>query len=65
MISFTEEAVLNPDALPEGLRGYRFYRAEIWTDDCVGYPYEFGSLWLPPYVNIEDVEAVINKRGER
>lgn len=64
-IEFTEEIVLNPKALPEGMIGFRFYRAEIWADDCPHYPHEYGNLWLPPYVDISVIEDTINQEIER
>lgn len=58
-IEFTEEMVMNPDALPKQIRGFRHYRQEIWVGD-EAYPIEMGSLWLPPYIDIVKVEEVIN-----
>ena len=59
LIEFTEEMVMNPDALPEQIRGFRYYRQEIWVGG-EHFPIEMGSLWLPPTVDIREVEEVIN-----
>lgn len=58
MISFTEEMVLNPDALDGIPKGFRYYREEIWVGS--GYPIEEGHLWLPPNVDIDEIEELIN-----
>lgn len=59
LIEFTEEMVLNPDSLPQQIRGFRYYRQEIWVGG-EPYPIEMGSLWLPPHVDITRIEEVIN-----
>ena len=54
MVNFTEELAFNPP-----IEGYRFYREEV---DVAGekYPMQLGGIWLPPSVDISDVEEVIN-----
>lgn len=64
-IEFTEEMVMNPNAVPEGMREFRYYRAEIWTDDGQHYPHEYGGLWLPKHVDISVVEDAVNQEIER
>jgi len=59
MIMFTEEMVLNPDALGDIPRGFRYYREEIHVDG-LSYPIEQGYLWLPPHVDISKLEDLIN-----
>ena len=58
-VTFTEEMVLNPDALGSIPHNYRFYREEIIVPN-EPYPVECGRLWLPPYVDITKIEEIIN-----
>ena len=62
-ITFTEEMVMNPDALNGIPIDFRYYREEIWVGE--GFPLEEGHLWLPPYVDICDIEDLINGRVHR
>ena len=59
MIMFTEEMVMNPDALGDIPRDFRYYREEIHVDG-LSYPVERGYLWLPPHVDISKLEDLIN-----
>jgi len=59
-IDFTEEMVMNPDAMPEGIKDLRYYRQEFFIEGHM-FPVEMGGIWLPPDVDIEDVMRVCNK----
>jgi len=61
-IDFTEEMVLNNSSLPKGMKDFRYYRAEIWSDKDQHYAHEFGGLWLPKHVDICLIEDFINER---
>lgn len=54
--SLTEEAVLNPDALPPSLRGWRRYRIE-YGFECACPE---GLMYLPASVDPDDIEKLIN-----
>lgn len=59
MISFTEEMVMNRDAIPRGIpKDWRYYRCEIHQP--FGFPVEHGYLWLPPHIDISKIEDIIN-----
>lgn len=59
--SVTEEAVLNPDALPEKMRNYRAYRVEYGAEcSCPE-----GFLYLPPDVDPEALEALLRPAPKR
>ena len=52
-IDFTEEMILNPDALPEQMRDMRRYRIEYGghAESCI----KECTIYLPPYVNYHDL----------
>lgn len=56
-ISITEEAVLNPDALPEALRDWRFYRIEYGgpNESCLWE----GKILLPRSADPRVVETLL------
>lgn len=53
-----EEMVLNPDALPECMRGMRRYRIEYGghAEECVMEC----TIYLPANVNASDIEKLLN-----
>ena len=54
----TEEMILNPDALPPSLRGWRRYRIEYGIEcSCLE-----GLIYLPSDVDPEAIEALLNTR---
>lgn len=59
-ISFTEEMVMNYHSLPEEMKGFRYYRAELWFEG-MPYPIEEGHLWLPPDIDISALEDFLNE----
>ena len=60
MIEFTEEMVLNQEAMPKGCESLRYYRQEIFIPG-EHFPIEMGGLWLPPHVDITEIEDLVNK----
>lgn len=56
--SLVEEAVLNPGALPECMRGMRRYRIEYGghAEDCVMEQ----LIYLPPEVDPDLIEQLLN-----
>lgn len=54
----TEEMVLNPNALPEQMRGMRRYRIEYGghAEDCVMEC----TVYLPAHVDVEILEDLLN-----
>lgn len=59
-ISFTEEMIMNPQALEDdGLpRNFRYYRQEVYNGGH--WPVECGHIYLPPNVDITKLEDMIN-----
>lgn len=54
--SLTEELIMNPDALPPKLRGWRRYRIEYgFQCSCPE-----GCIYLPPGVDPDDIEDLLN-----
>ena len=54
----TEEIIMNPDALPDELRGWRRYRIEYGghAEKCVLET----PIYLPPWVRVERLERLLN-----
>ncbi len=54
----TEEIIMNPDALPDELRGWRRYRIEYGghAERCVLET----PIYLPPWVRVERLERLLN-----
>ena len=60
-ISFTEEMILNYDALPEKMYGWRRYRIEYGFEcSCPE-----GTVYLPPDVDADKLEDFINALVEK
>lgn len=57
-VDVTEEIIMNPDALPDELRGWRRYRIEYGghAERCV---FE-NRILLPPHVRVERLERLLN-----
>ncbi len=56
-IDFIEEMIMNYDLLPKHMKGWRRYRIE-YGFEC-GCPE--GLIYLPPEVDIDDLDKVINR----
>lgn len=54
--SLTEEMIINPDALPPSLRGWRRYRIE-YGFEC-GCPE--GLIYLPADIDSDIIERILN-----
>jgi len=55
-VSLVEQAVMNYDALPPRLKGWRCYRIE-YGHECA-CPEDF--IYLPPHVDADLIEDIIN-----
>jgi len=57
-VDVTEEIIMNPDALPDELRGWRRYRVEYGghAERCVLET----PIYLPPRVRVERLERLLN-----
>jgi hypothetical protein len=57
-VDVTEEIIMNPDALPDELRGWRRYRIEYGghAERCVLET----PIYLPPWVRVERLERLLN-----
>jgi len=57
-VDVTEEIIMNPDALPDELRGWRRYRIEYGghAERCVLE----NRILLPPHVRVERLERLLN-----
>jgi hypothetical protein len=57
-VDVTEEIIMNPDALPDELRGWRRYRIEHGghAERCVLET----PIYLPPWVRVERLERLLN-----
>jgi len=57
-VDVTEEIIMNPDALPDELRGWRRYRIEYGghAERCVLE----NRILLPPHVRVERLEQLLN-----
>ena len=57
-ISLVEEAVMNPTALPDGMRGMRRFRIEYGghAEMCLME----GVIYLLPTIDPDKVEAILN-----
>lgn len=54
--SLTEEMILNYNALPPSLKGWRQYRIEYGFEcSCPE-----GIIWLPPNVDPDEIEKILN-----
>lgn len=57
-VDVTEELIMNPDALPHELRGWRRYRIEYGghAERCLLE----NHILLPPHVRVERLERLLN-----
>ena len=57
-VDVTEELIMNPDALPTELRGWRRYRIEYGghAERCLLE----NRILLPPHVRVERLERLLN-----
>jgi hypothetical protein len=57
-VDVTEEIIMNPDALPSELRGWRRYRIEYGghAERCLLE----NHILLPPHVQVERLERLLN-----
>jgi hypothetical protein len=57
-VDVTEEIIMNPDALPDELRGWRRYRIEYGghAERCVLET----PIYLPRWVRVERLERLLN-----
>ena len=57
-VDVTGEIIMNPDALPDELRGWRRYRIEYGghAERCVLET----PIYLPPWVRVERLERLLN-----
>ena len=57
-VDVTEEIIMNPDALPDELRGWRRYRIEYGghAERCLLET----PIYLPPWVRVERLERLLN-----
>lgn len=57
-VDVTEEIIMNPDALPDELRGWRRYRIEYGghAERCLLE----NHILLPPHVRMERLERLLN-----
>jgi hypothetical protein len=57
-VDVTEEIIMNADALPDELRGWRRYRIEYGghAERCVHET----PIYLPPWVRVERLERLLN-----
>ncbi len=57
-VDVTEEIIMNPDALPDELRGWRRYRIEFGghAERCILET----PIYLPLWVRVERLERLLN-----